>query len=383
MLPLVPTLPVPDLPRLQIFIMGSDNHRRRWLHPTLYVANRSRCVLKLLMLVVGAVYTARMLSNLPLPIILEKPETRLSIVDVQAVIQQERDDRCKHDAYNINSTCGHGHCYAIVLTVNMGFYDFFLNWYHFYNQSVLQSINTQNEVLLLVIAEDNEIYDELNRLQLGKAKIIRSSNKMQNSGRAENYESVGYKSLVSGRAAHLLSVLCGLKYQPTTNQSSSFGSNGWIVLYSDIDTVWLQNPLPFIEANISDPQQHLKYDILAAVDDHDFGGVETYYCTGFLAIANTLVSFYFLSQWDDELKTNPQLNQPIFNTMLQTDDKHPVQIRHAGLDEGLFPPGRLFFDDENKSKVLQESVVVHNNYIIGRENKKRRFKEYGLWKTST
>jgi rhamnogalacturonan II specific xylosyltransferase len=100
-----------------------------------------------------------------------------------------------------------------------------------------------------------------------------------------------------------------------------------------------------------------------------------------LAIANTLVSFYFLSRWDEELNTNPQLNQPLFNTLLQSDNNHPIQIRHAGLDEVMFPPGRLFFNDENKSKVLRESVVVHNNYIIGRENKKRRFEEYGLWKT--
>lgn len=132
-------------------------------------------------------------------------------------------------------------------------------------------------------------------------------------------------------------------------------------------------------------EQQPKYDILAAVDDHDYGGVSTYYCTGFLVMAHTHATISFLSYWEKELQANPQLNQPIFNTILQLSPEL-AEVRHRGLDETRFPPGRLYFDkwmkeggkseQRNKKEAI---IVVHNNYIIGHDAKKKRFEEHGLW----
>ena len=294
---------------------------------------------------------------------------------------------CNRKVYDVGAACNN-QCYVIAVTVNMGFYDFFLNWYYFYEHSVLSHIFTSDEdvvhPLLVVIAEDYEVYNMLQTLTLNNTRILLGETSHVN-GQAENYDSSGYKTLVSGRATHLLNLMCGL-HSNQANMGLEFFPK-WVVVYSDIDTVWLHDPLPVINNKLFDTTQNhesqnhsLQYDILAAVDDHNFENFETYYCTGFLVIADTSTSYIFLSQWEDELQKSPQLNQPIFNLLLHTS--HPeYTLRHSGLDEVQFPSGRSFFDNDNKSQVLEQTKVVHNNYIIGKNSKKKRFEEYGIWKT--
>ena len=124
------------------------------------------------------------------------------------------------------------------------------------------------------------------------------------------------------------------------------------------------------------------YDILAAIDDHDYGGVSDYYCTGFIVIVQTHASISFLAQWEKELINKPQLNQPIFNTVLRSTK---IPIKHAGLGEIEFAPGRLYFNVWEKEGGIVEktkkekTIFVHNNYIVGHDAKKRRFEENGLW----
>jgi hypothetical protein len=50
-------------------------------------------------------------------------------------------------------------------------------------------------------------------------------------------------------------------------------------------------------------------------------------------------------------------------------------IRHKHLPRKEFPDGLMSFD----RKMRRNVVVVHNNYIIGHENKVQRFMNVGLW----
>jgi hypothetical protein len=153
-----------------------------------------------------------------------------------------------------------------------------------------------------------------------------------------------------------------------------------VIVYSDVDTVWVRDPFPSIQTLMGGDES---YDILAAVDDHDYWCVKDYYCTGFIVIAQSSASISFLSHWEKELKYAPQLNQPIFNTVLRS----PMlpEIRHGGLGEIEFPPGRLYFDrwakegGELERQNKDRSLVVHNNYIVGHDAKKKRFEEHGIW----
>ena len=353
--------------------MGSDNRTtRRWLSPSpkrFHIYNSLRCGMKLMLL------TTLIYSTFLIFIGNAKRHGATNTNYHQSKIQQTL-DVCSRDVYNINTTCEAERCYVIVLTINMGFYDFFLNWFHYYYTSLHN--NTNDQICLVVIAEDNEIYQKMQLLNLENAAIISSATK-QSVGSPEDYDSVGYKSLVSGRASHLLNLICGLNGHATTSEQSDIDwETRWIIIYSDIDTVWLKNPIPIIQANLLGENQSLQYHLLAGVDDHDFEGYENYYCTGLLVFTNTAQSILFLSRWEEKLNTNPQLNQPIFNQLLQRDEQ--FSLLYMGLNETLFPPGRTFFyGSTSKDDLLSQTVVVHNNYIIGRDSKKKRFKEYGLW----
>ncbi len=153
-----------------------------------------------------------------------------------------------------------------------------------------------------------------------------------------------------------------------------------VIIYSDVDTVWVRDPFQNIQSLIGNDEA---FDILAAVDDHDYWCVKDYYCTGFIVIVQSSASISFLSHWEKELQHAPQLNQPIFNTVLRS----PIlpEIRHGGLGEIEFPSGRLYFDEwvkeggELERQKKKRSLVVHNNYIVGHDAKRKRFEEHGIW----
>lgn len=288
--------------------------------------------------------------------------------------------------------------FVVVLTVNTGFWDFFVNWLkHFYGRAM------SDQPLLIIIAEDSAIYEKLQALPRSKTKtrVVLPGYDFANdsaSEKAEDYDSESYKSLVSSRATHLLNLMCILEGGGSNEVANETVANGgtktkkeeMIIVYSDVDTVWLKDPFPYIQMELfgsnndgNQTQQQPKYDILAAVDDHDYHNFTTYYCTGYLVIAQTPASIGFLSRWENELQSNPQLNQPIFNSLLRSTEI--PEIRHGGLEEMKFPPGRLYFDEwlkegmESERQNKMETMVVHNNYIIGHDAKKERFQDQGLW----
>ena len=127
------------------------------------------------------------------------------------------------------------------------------------------------------------------------------------------------------------------------------------VLYSDIDTVWLQDPRPYF---IGD------YDFFAQLDgvidgDTYIKGYLPYYCTGFLALRNTQSSFKLLQSWIGELERKLRYDQTVFNMIV-----HQLNINGKALSMDKFTCGVLYFEEMPQS--LQKNVVmVHNNFITG------------------
>jgi len=298
--------------------------------------------------------------------------------------------------------------FAVVLTLNNGFWDFFVNWQQYFIIRVMSKSN--NQPLLIIIAEDSSVYEKLKKLtpQQKKTTVVLPGHDFANesvSDKAEDYDSQEYKSLVSSRATHLLNLMCSLEggeSDSVTNETSSdegtkAKKENMVIVYSDTDTVWLKDPFPYIQSKMfgsnendgTQTQQQSKYDLLVAVDDHNYNEFDAvvkfddYYCTGYLAIAQTPASIEFLSHWEKELQANPQLNQPLFNSLLRS--KEIPKVRHGGLSETKFPPGRLYFDEwvneggEEERRKKEETIVVHNNYIIGFDAKKQRFQDHDLW----
>ena len=288
--------------------------------------------------------------------------------------------------------------FAVVLTVNDGYWDFFFNWFQHFNKSLDKS----EQPMLIVIAEDSIIHEKLQSFLASETRntvILPGYDNATNSSvfMAENYDSVAYKKLVSSRATHLLNLICslgspGTEHRETREKESA--KESIIIVYSDVDAVWVNDPFPYLRTQLfgttfttsavdmNDVQQP-NYDVLAAVDDHNYNNVRDYYCTGFLVITQSHASILLLTHWENELQSNNQLNQPIFNSLLRSPTLS--MIRHGGLGEIEFPPGRLYFDDWVKRSDLLErqnkntTMVVHNNYIIGHDAKKSRFEQHGLW----
>lgn len=219
----------------------------------------------------------------------------------------------------------------VLVTVSLGFQDMFENW-------LIYFCNLNLTMRLIIVAEDEETYNRYSKIP--KLFVIRSSEPMAVKD-SLTYETKEYNKLVSKRPAHILNVL-----RPGMN-----------VIYTDIDTVWLQDPTPYFIG---------PFNMWLNMDS------ESVICTGFIAMKYHISVVRFLSRWKHSL-TQPKLNQPAFNKIFRKSN-----IAYSKLSRKRFPSGNLYFG-KNRQEWRENVVVVHNNYIKGHDKKLNRFVEEGLW----
>jgi len=257
-------------------------------------------------------------------------------------------DELSVEALPTGQSTSESNSWTVLLTVNDGYYDFFLNWLNFYKNLNLKHIT------VVVIAEDEVVRSELLRLlkreDVGvpfKLDWVNFSKRNRPEGALE-YASSTYKQMVSERPTYILQKL----------------RDGCDIIYSDVDMVWRSSPLPFLK----------QADIVLLVDDDTYMGMSPYYCTGFFSVLSNNRTVKLMSDWESALR-NPELNQPIFNKILHGSK---AGINHVPLPTSRFPSGRQYFT-KSTPKEREEAVIVHNNYIIGHSAKKERFKQHKLW----
>lgn len=236
--------------------------------------------------------------------------------------------------------------WVVLLQVSSGYYDIFLNWLFYFNKLELG-------LEVVVIAEDDPIYNKLvtEVLPIVTYLVIKRSDlDLGDSVQAFDYGTGDFKRIVATRMLHIQKLL---------EQKKS-------VISVDVDTVWRSSPLPYLGAAGGD------VDIIAHVDTEELDGLRPYYGTGFIAFASNERVLQFVTQLAE--KTDPaNLFQGIFNTML-----HMIGfIRHQPLPSLEFPSGNNYFTSDYVHK--ETAVVVHNNYVLGHDNKKRRFEQSKLW----
>ncbi|KNC81799.1 hypothetical protein SARC_05904 [Sphaeroforma arctica JP610] len=233
----------------------------------------------------------------------------------------------------------------ILVTTSAPFFELTLNWYLSVKRTgVLSEI--------LIVCHDTEIIERLDAYvaqedTIGYYPVGVSGEKNP------NYDTKDYKSIVSARPEVIL----------------LFATRGIPVVYSDVDTVWRNSPLPYVQE-----MQEKGYDLITTADNNAYFNTE--HCTGFIAVAafpsNETVDF--LHEWHRDLLEH-DLNQPSFNA-IATAYKDVLEIGILPLT--LFPYGNMYFGWMFRPW-RQGVVIVHNNYIKGYENKIQRFKSYGLW----
>lgn len=171
-----------------------------------------------------------------------------------------------------------------------------------------------------------------------------------------NYQNPGFNLLTSRRPFYLWTLLKQHKK----------------IIYSDIDTIWMEDPRPYFKGH--------EIDFWAQIDgviegSPYFEGFLPYICTGFLALKSTDKSLEMLKQWH-EITSADKLEFQEQN-MLQKI-AFDLSVNFAVLPVRHFPYGMAYFESMPRNE-RSDVVIIHNNYIIGKEKKIQRFKNFQLW----
>lgn len=148
------------------------------------------------------------------------------------------------------------------------------------------------------------------------------------------------------------------------------------VLYIDTDIVLLSDPFKYINLN---------YDLNVQSDECKAPYKHSYLCTGFMYIKSNSKTKQFFEQAIVEMEnSNYKLaDQCALNLLIAKDNllKNANTTKHMSikvLDVCKFPNGCRYFDGTDEDCSKSDAIIVHNNYLIGIDNKLKRFKEYGL-----
>ncbi|KAG6499940.1 hypothetical protein ZIOFF_039754 [Zingiber officinale] len=232
---------------------------------------------------------------------------------------------------------------------------------------------------VLIFAEDYATLYEINRRWPRHAVLVQPAPDSQT---AHNFGSQGFFNITSRRPRHLLDIL----------------ELGYSVMYNDVDMVWVADPFRYLEGNhdvyFADdevavkPSSPIPYEQVKPLNhSHDLPrpgtNGKTYVCSCMIFLRPTRGAKKALSSWIEEIQNQPWSenthtnDQPAFNSAL---NKTAGEVDLYLLPQATFPPGGLYFrngDWVERTRGLH--AIVHNNYIVGLQNKIQRFKDYGLW----
>ena len=235
-----------------------------------------------------------------------------------------------HKGYSSRNYKGN---WTIVIEFNNGAFELFRNWYSYFSKLSIG-------VMVIAIADDDIVFKKLQSNSYPLISVQKSD--YINIPNASTYNTPLFRQLMSVRATHLL------KYLPYTQY----------LLFSDVDTVWLQNPIPYFKG---------EFHLWMPID-------RKLYCAGFFAIVSCRETIDLIRKWEKSLQERISVNQIVFNNLIQTSKN----IKVYTLNQSLFPSGDMYFEllgEKDRAK----AVIVHNNFIKGIDNKIDRFKKYNLW----
>ena len=246
--------------------------------------------------------------------------------------------------------------FAIVTAVTKGYLEFFANWLAHIDMvdtkrrrrrttsssssSSPSSPCPRLRDCVVAIAEDAEAFHAL-RLELGQSHVLRGegmvggggvANKRNGQKGGHTYNSSRFNSLVSQRPRYV----------------SRFLAAGTSVLYSDVDMVWLDDPIRHVNTIMAADSDVA----LLAQDDHwdtsHYG--RGYLCSG-LFVASAKPSHgvdRVMEHWSELMQGKDTVNQFAFNRAIDwAAEKAGVKV-HI-LSRALFPSGNLFFGQETKT----------------------------------
>jgi hypothetical protein len=163
----------------------------------------------------------------------------------------------------------------------------------------------------------------------------------------------------------------------------AFLEKNYTIFYNDIDMVWQHNAW-----NTIDERERSRSDTRTTAMIWQDGKGDWELCTCLLYLHPTSDKIALLNKWEDEIATGAHADdQQAFTAMARQ-----LNFPFAGgstLDGILvfpndeqFPAGSQFPWNNKSDANYMAAVIVHNNWIIGKDNKRIRFGAAGLWKPS-
>ncbi|XP_074559546.1 UDP-D-xylose:L-fucose alpha-1,3-D-xylosyltransferase 1-like [Curcuma longa] len=249
----------------------------------------------------------------------------------------------------------------IVTAVSEPFLPMMNNW-------LISIARQKRQDQVLIFAEDYVSLYEINRRWPGHAVLVQPA---PDSKTAHDYGSQGFYNITSRRPRHLLSVL----------------QLGYSVMYNDVDMVWVADPFSYLEGDHDVYFADDMFTVKPLNHSHNLpppennGQTNICSCMIFLRptrggkkVVRSWIEEIQNQKWSEKAKTN---DQPAFNCALSKTAK---EVDLELLPQAAFPSGRLYFQNGDWVKSTQGMhAIVHNNYIVGLQNKIRRFRDYGLW----
>jgi hypothetical protein len=151
------------------------------------------------------------------------------------------------------------------------------------------------------------------------------------------------------------------------------------ILYTDTDIVFLQD----ITSDIN-KFNNSKYNLIFQNDLDGFNAKnKNVVCAGFFAIKYSTESLKCIQRAKKIMKKN--WNNRKWDTNFGGADQKAMNVAIKELKINIdtfdmmnYPNGFRYFNHHNKFK-NKKPKMIHNNYIVGGENKIKRFKKYNLW----
>ena len=154
-------------------------------------------------------------------------------------------------------------------------------------------------------------------------------------------------------------------------------AEGKRIIYSDLDVVWLRNPLPYL-SDVLD-------DFPCAFQTESIPVFPPMLCAGFIAMSDslaccTLVDRFIARYQGRELK---RTMQPVLRDILIANKEYLANI--FLLPEGLFPNGLLYCTATSDDPLpvtmtgQLQPFIFHGNWVQGLDQKRRFLMHAGLW----
>ena len=125
--------------------------------------------------------------------------------------------------------------------------------------------------------------------------------------------------------------------------------------FVDTDIVFLKNPIPYITS-----KDYILFQC-------DVPGSTI--CSGFMVFNDTETCQKLIEVCGDNTEEDDQI---LINRIAFTD---PYINSIALLNQKMFPNGHVYY----QQNIKEDPIIVHNNFMVGIEEKTRRFKEEKLW----